>query len=81
MKELIKRLLDLFSDIHIKLFKAAKNTGGNVSKCVCPFHLRTLFVTKSAEANRRELKACFGRVFNNKLGCFDDVNVLIYVDA
>jgi len=31
MKELIKILLDLFSDIRIKLFMAAKNTGGNVS--------------------------------------------------
>jgi hypothetical protein len=37
--------------------------------------------TGSAKANRREPKTYLGRVFNNKLGCFDDVHELIYVDA
>ncbi len=33
----------------------------------------------SAKANRREPKTCLGQVFNYKLGCFDDVHILIYV--
>jgi hypothetical protein len=37
--------------------------------------------TGSAKAKGREPKTCLGRVFNYKLGCFNDVNVLIYVDA
>ncbi len=37
--------------------------------------------TGSAKANRREPKTCLGRVFNYKLDCFNDVHVLIYVDA
>jgi hypothetical protein len=28
----------------------------------------------SAKANGREPETCLGRVFNNKLGCFDDVH-------
>ncbi len=28
----------------------------------------------SAKANRREPKTCLGRVFNYKLGCFEDVH-------
>jgi hypothetical protein len=44
------------------------------------------FVSKTIEAgsekaNGREPKTCLGRVFNYKLGCFDDMHVLIYVDA
>jgi hypothetical protein len=35
----------------------------------------------SSKANGREPKTCLGRVFNNKLGCLDDVHVLIYMDA
>jgi len=35
----------------------------------------------SVKANGREPKICLGWVFNYKLGCFDDVHVLIYVDA
>jgi hypothetical protein len=35
----------------------------------------------SAKANGREPKTCLGRVFNNKLGCFDDAHVPVYVDA
>jgi hypothetical protein len=35
----------------------------------------------SAKANGREPKTSLGRVFNFKLGCFDDVWVLIYADA
>ncbi len=35
----------------------------------------------STEAKGREPKTCLGRVFNYKLGCFDDVHVFIYVDA
>ncbi len=35
----------------------------------------------SAKANGREPETCLGRVFNYKLGCFNDVHVFIYVDA
>ena len=35
----------------------------------------------SAKVNGREPKTCLGRVFDYKLGCFDDVFVFIYVDA
>jgi hypothetical protein len=35
----------------------------------------------SAKANGRVPKTCLGQVFNYKLGCFDDMHVLIYVDA
>ncbi len=35
----------------------------------------------SAKANRREPKTGLGQVFNFKLGCFDDVRLLIYADA
>ncbi len=35
----------------------------------------------SAKANRREPKTYLGQVFNYKLGCFDDVHALIYVEA
>jgi hypothetical protein len=35
----------------------------------------------SIKANGREPKTGFGRVFNSKLGCFDDVRVLVYADA
>ncbi len=35
----------------------------------------------SAKANGREPETCLGRVFNYKLGCFNDVHVLIYVYA
>jgi len=34
-----------------------------------------------AKANGREPKTGLGWVFNFKLGCFDDVHVLIYADA
>jgi hypothetical protein len=34
-----------------------------------------------AKANGREPKTCLGQVFNYKLGCFDDLHVLIYVGA
>jgi hypothetical protein len=33
------------------------------------------------KANGREPKTGLGRVFNFKLGCFDDVRVFIYADA
>ncbi len=35
----------------------------------------------SAKANGREPKTGLGRVFNYKLGCYDDVHVIIYTDA
>ncbi len=35
----------------------------------------------SAKANGRESKTSLGQVFNFELGCFDDVRLLIYVDA
>ncbi len=35
----------------------------------------------SAKANGREPETCLGRIFNYKLGCFDDEQVLIYLDA
>jgi hypothetical protein len=35
----------------------------------------------NAKANGREPKTGLGRVFNFKLGCFDNVRVLIYADA
>jgi hypothetical protein len=35
----------------------------------------------SAKASRREPKTTLGQVFNYKLGCFDDVPVIIYMDA
>ncbi len=34
-----------------------------------------------AKANGREPKTYLGRVFNYKLGCFDDVHVHIFMDA
>ncbi len=34
----------------------------------------------SVKANGREPKTCLGRVFNYKLGCFDDVYLFNYVD-
>ncbi len=34
-----------------------------------------------AEANRSEPKTGLGQVFNFKLGCFDNVRVLIYADT
>jgi hypothetical protein len=34
-----------------------------------------------AKANRREPKTCLDQAFNYKLGYFDDVHVLVYVDA
>ena len=47
--------------------------------------LSTLFiktfsaVAGSAKANGREPKTGLGRVFNYKLGCYDDLHVLMYV--
>ncbi len=38
-------------------------------------------VAGSAKANGREHKASLGRVFNYKLGCYDDVHVIMYTDA
>ncbi len=35
----------------------------------------------STKANGRAPKTGLGRVFNLKLGCFDDAHILIYVDA
>ncbi len=49
--------------------------------------LSTLFiktfsaVAGSAKANGREPKTGLGRVFNYKLGCYDDVRVLMYAYA
>jgi len=34
-----------------------------------------------AKANGREPKTGLSRVFNYKLGCYDDVHVLMYADA
>ncbi len=34
----------------------------------------------SVKANGRELITCLGRVFNYKLGCFDNEHAYIYVD-
>jgi hypothetical protein len=36
---------------------------------------------ESTKVNGREPKTGLGRVFNFKLGCLDDVHVLIYADA
>ncbi len=33
------------------------------------------------KVNGRKPRSCLGQVFDYKLGCFDDVHVLIYVDA
>jgi hypothetical protein len=38
-------------------------------------------VSGSAKANGREPKTGLDRVFNFKVGCFDDVRVLIYADV
>ncbi len=38
-------------------------------------------MTERAKSNRREPKSCLGRVFNFKIGCFGDVNVLSCVEA
>jgi len=35
----------------------------------------------SAKTNGREPKTGLGRVFNYKLGCYDDVHVIMYADA
>ncbi len=35
----------------------------------------------SVKANGREPKTCLSQVFNYKLGCFDDMLALIYVNA
>jgi hypothetical protein len=51
---------------------------------VAPFKiLRYTFAQDwgSTKTNWRELKTCLGRVFNYKLGCFDDVHVFISVEA
>jgi len=34
-----------------------------------------------AKASGREPKTGLGRVFNYKLGCYDDVHVIMYTDA
>ncbi len=34
----------------------------------------------SSKANGRVPKTCLGLIFNYNLGCFDDMQVLIYVD-
>ncbi len=41
----------------------------------------TSTLTGSAKANGKKLKTCFGRVFNYKLGCFDYVHELFYMDV
>ncbi len=40
-----------------------------------------LVEASSEKANGRETKTCLGRVFNSKLGCFNDAHALIYVDT
>jgi len=35
----------------------------------------------SAKANGREPKTGLGRVFNYKLGCYNDVHVIMYTDV
>jgi hypothetical protein len=40
-----------------------------------------MLIPGSTKADRREPKTCLGQVFSYKLGCFDDVHLLIYVDA
>ncbi len=40
-----------------------------------------MLILGSAKADRRVPKTCLGQVFSYKLGCFDDVQVLICVDA
>jgi hypothetical protein len=46
-----------------------------------PKQLLGRFSTGSAKANGREPKTCLGRVFNYKLGCSDNVHVIMYTDA
>jgi hypothetical protein len=36
---------------------------------------------ESAKASGREPRTGLGRVFNYKLGCYDDVHVIMYTDA
>ncbi len=43
--------------------------------------LRVQVQPGSTKANGRQPKTCLGLVFNYKLGCYDDVHVLYYVDA
>jgi hypothetical protein len=38
-------------------------------------------IVKVGRANGRDPKTCLDRVFNCKLGCFDDVHIFVYVDA
>ncbi len=42
---------------------------------------KVLVETGSAKANGREPKTGLGRVFNYKLGCSDNVHVIMYTDA
>ncbi len=40
-----------------------------------------IILTRSVKANMREPKTYLDRVFNYKLGCYDDMHILIYVDT
>jgi hypothetical protein len=54
-----------------------KKIEGN-SNCVNFYHYK---MPGSAKANRREPKTGLGRVFNYKLGCSENVHVIMYTDA
>jgi hypothetical protein len=53
---------------------------GNVIKLVCCWDQKEMRQNSPA-GSAREPKTCLGRVFNFKLGCFNDVHVFIYVDT
>jgi hypothetical protein len=43
--------------------------------------MSSLSIPRSAKANGIDPISCLGRVFVYKLGCFDDMRVVIYMDA
>jgi hypothetical protein len=58
------------------LFRKITRTENNVIKL-----FDTMTIPGSAKASGREPKTSLGRVFNNNLGCYDDVHLIMYTDA
>ncbi len=52
-----------------------------VCMCFTPLGASYYVWSGSAKANRREPKTGLGRVFNYKLGCYDDAHVIMFTDA
>ncbi len=46
-----------------------------------PWAVQDNIVPGSTQANGREPKSCLGQVFIDRLDCFDEEHVFIYVDA